>query len=154
MTWAQAQISAPGAVGGEPLAPGKALSFVIHGPPVTKKNSARIARRKDGTPFVLPSSQAAKWSRIAIQQLIVQKPRGLWPAIAVPVNCRALVYRERRVGDLLNYLQAIADALEDAGVVVDDKLCVAWDGSRLMHDKLRPRVEITLAPFEEGIRQA
>jgi Holliday junction resolvase RusA-like endonuclease len=45
-------------------------------------------------------------------------------------------------------MQALADTLEAAGVVPDDKYIAAWDGSRLLKDAADPRVEVTLTPME------
>jgi Holliday junction resolvase RusA-like endonuclease len=117
--------------------------FIIEGPPSTKKNSARILRRADGSPFIMPSKRAKSWAKAAVPQLRQQDTAP--DPIDRPVNVAALVYRERAVGDLVNYLQAIADALEAAGVVRNDRLIVSWDGSRLLKDKARPRVEVVIA---------
>lgn len=120
--------------------------FVVTGPPRTKKNSARIFKRADGSPFIMPSKQAKSWQKDAAAQIARQNVNRLH--LQRPVNVVALVYRERAVGDLVNYLQAIADALEQAGVVRNDKWIVTWDGSRLKKDKARPRVEITITETE------
>lgn len=116
------------------------MRFVIEGPPRTKKTHQRIARRKDGSPFILSAKSSVNWERKAIEQLLSQAQ----PCITGTVNCRALIYRERLVGDAVNYYQAIADALQGAGVVQNDRLIVSWDGSRLLKDAHRPRVEIEL----------
>lgn len=60
---------------------------------------------------------------------------------------KASFFRERSVGDLVNYLQALADALQEAGVVADDRLIASWDGSRLHKDSARPRIELEIAPL-------
>jgi Holliday junction resolvase RusA-like endonuclease len=123
------------------------LRLVIEGAPRTKKNSQRILRGRGGRPFVAQSKQHDAWANAAVLQLRSATRRQGWPftlPIVAPVNVRALVYRARAVGDLLNYLAAVSDALEAAGVVQDDKLCVSWDGSRLLKDAARPRIEITL----------
>lgn len=135
------------------------MKLVIEGAPRTKKNSLRRIRRGRKT-FTVPSAAHEAWEAMAIPQLRHQWHRvctevdhqrgrvtygGPW---AGALNMRALVYRERDVGDLLNYLAAVSDALERAGVVLDDKLIVSVDGSRLAIDRKRPRVEIelTVAP--------
>lgn len=117
------------------------MRLVIHGAPRTKKNHQRIARARDGRRFVLPAKQYERWAGFAIGQL---KRQYSGPPIETPVNMRAIVYRERAVGDLLNYLAAISDVLEDAGVVVDDKWIVSVDGSRMAKDAKAPRVEIEI----------
>ncbi len=61
----------------------------------------------------------------------------------------AQIFRERNVGDLGNYLAAICDALESAGVVINDKWIQSFDGSRLSLDRDNPRVEIVLSEMNE-----
>src|SRR5262245_30597687 len=99
----------------------------IFGPPRTKKNSARIVRAGQRM-RILPSVAHQAWAKSAVEQL-----QHAWrlPPLDAPVSVAATVYRERGVGDLVNYLQAIADALEKAGVVINDRQIVSWDGSRL-----------------------
>lgn len=91
----------------------------------------------------MPSLAFEAWNRIAQVALIPVKQRG---TIQESVNCRALFYRDRNVGDAVGYYQALADALEDARVIHDDYLIVSWDGSRLLKDCAKPRVEVTLEP--------
>lgn len=115
----------------------------ILGKPTTKKNHARIVRnRATGLPFILQSKQAVAWERSAVLQL-----KSAWrrPPLTMPVTMSAVVYRERATGDLLNYLAAISDALEKAGVVEDDRLVASLDGCRLEKDAKRPRVEVTIS---------
>lgn len=122
------------------------LRFCIWGKPTTKKNSMRIVRnKKTGLPFIMQSSQQKSWARAAVMQLRTQFTEfGAPCAITEPVNMSAIVYRERATGDLLNYLAAVSDALEAAGVIVNDKQVVSLDGSRLDKDAKRPRVEVEL----------
>ena len=125
------------------------MTLVVIGPPRTKKNSLRVMRGKGGRPFVAQSREACAWEEIAILQLQAQRARFdarspvplPW---VVPANLRALVYRDRAVGDLGNYLAAVCDALERAGIVANDRLVAGFDGSRLLVDRKNPRVEIEL----------
>ena len=124
------------------------MTFTILGPPVTKKNSARIVRnRKTGVPFLLQSKPHEKWVKSAVDQLLGQRREH---ALTVPVTMAAKVYRAKRIGDLGNYLAAVCDALEEAGIVANDRLIQSFDGSRLLHDKENPRVEIQIEPMEVG----
>jgi len=117
------------------------MRLTILGAPRTKKNSSRVltfgTRRK-----IVPSEPYLRWRDAAVMQI----PRAL-RLPDQPYNCRLLIYRERRTGDAVGYYQAVADMLEEAGVLSDDKWIVAWDGSRLLHDKHRPRVEIEITPL-------
>lgn len=118
------------------------ISLTIVGAPVTKKNSPRIFRSKrTGKPFVMPSKCAVDWTDSAILQIARQH---VGRPIEAHVNVAALVYRKKSTGDLLNYLAAIHDALEAAGVVANDRLIVSVDGSRLLKDASSPRVELTI----------
>jgi len=121
----------------------------IVGNPATKKTSNRIFRVR-GRIVVAPSAANAIWARSAIPQL-----KTCWnrPPLTLPVQVAARFFRRdnRRV-DLVNLMQAVADALEHAGVVVNDRLIVSWDGSRLSKDAVRPRVELEVELFNEAAR--
>lgn len=135
------------------------MRLVILGAPRTKKNSLRRLKRGKRV-FTVPSLAHEQWEAVAVAQLRKQHAyvRTIYgpdyaAMITTPVNLRAVVYRERAGrADLLNYLAAISDALERAGVLEDDRLVASLDGSRLMLDRARPRVEIELtpAPTAEG----
>lgn len=122
------------------------MMFMILGAPRTKKNHGRRIKRGLRI-FHVPSQACTDWTEAAVLQLRAQNRlvQGTWPYES-RVNVRALIYRDANRGDAVGYYQAIADALEAAGVVEDDKLCVSWDGSRMFVDKARPRVEIVLEP--------
>lgn len=122
--------------------------FTIVGPPRTKKTSQRILRAPGGRPFVMPSKVSRAWGKDAIYQLDRQKPHPKWPAIAGPVSVRALFYRDADRGDLTNYEQGVGDALQGAGIIVNDKQIESWDGSRKLIDRANPRVEIFIEPME------
>lgn len=128
--------------------------------PVTKKNSAQIIPgRKFGA--LLPSEAYQTWSAGSLRAFreagMVERYRATvsgklrtlyrwlpWPAIDYPINCRAFIYRHAAIGDAVGYYQAVGDLLELAGAVANDKWIVSWDGSRLLKDPGRPRVEIEL----------
>lgn len=139
------------------------MKLVIVGVPTTKKNHGQVVhsgpkcpacKRGTGRPFVFPSAESKAWTKSAVEQLKVQaaagaKNPGCW-RWDIPINCRALFYRERSVGDANNYYAALADALEEAGVVANDRLIVSWDGSRLLKDAANPRIEILLSPVDDA----
>ena len=117
--------------------------FVVLGNPRTKKTSQRIARRGDGTPFIMSAAFTKDWADSAIAQL-----RSHWHrcgALNQPVAVRALIYRDRNVGDATGFYQAIGDALQSAEVITNDSLIEHWDGSRRLKDAANPRVEIWLS---------
>lgn len=124
------------------------MTYVIKGAPRTKKNHQRIARRKDGVPFILQAKTTDAWTRSAVLQLRTQHGCLGMPTYRVPVRLSARVYREKAVGDLLNYLAAVSDALEAADVVENDRLIVSLDGSQLLKDAANPRVELEIREVE------
>jgi hypothetical protein len=132
-------------VSGDGGVPVEGRSFVLYGPPRTKKTHNRVVFRK-GRPKVLPSAAWCAW-------LDALRETGQLPAVemlpARPYNCRALFWRDRDAGDSQGFYQGLADVLQEGGVVPDDKWLVAWNGSRLLVDRACPRVEVTLTPIEE-----
>jgi len=122
------------------------MRLVIFGPPRTKKNSQRIVRA-GRHPRILPSRAQVAWAKSAIEQLAHQWKR---PPLREAVHVAATFFRERKVGDLINFAQALADALQAAGVVSDDKFIESWDGTRLSKDAANPRVELTIEPLAEA----
>ena len=116
------------------------VSFVITGPPRTKKNHGRRIMR-GGRVYSIPSEAYETWDASAMVQL---KKQFSGDPIASEVNCRALFFRHANVGDAVGFYQALADTLEHAGVLTNDQLIRSWDGSRLLKDKDNPRVIVTL----------
>jgi len=117
-----------------------ALTLVLLGAPRTKKNSPRVVGN-----VPLPSAAFAEWNAQVQPQLAIARAKTTQPLpITVPVNARALFYRKTLTGDACNFYQALADALQEGGIVKDDKLIVSWDGSRLLKDSKNPRVIVSL----------
>lgn len=113
------------------------LSLTILGAPRTKKNHGSVIQRGKRR-YHIPSAAWTKWVHAA-----GVVPVGLG-CIKRDVNCRALFYRDALRGDAVGYYQGLADFLENRGLVLNDKLIVSWDGSRLLLDRENPRVEVTL----------
>jgi Holliday junction resolvase RusA-like endonuclease len=134
---------------GPRVAPGRRIVLVIPGAPRTKKTSNRIVRvggsRKSFK--ILPSAAHESWFERAMLLMRAEfralTIAGLAP-IARPVHVRAIFYRDAARGDLVGYQQALADFLERAGIIVNDKYVVSWDGTRLEVDRGRPRIEVTV----------
>ena len=111
--------------------------------PVSKKNSQRIGRGRDGRAFILPSKQYQQYERDALWAL---RPKPERP-IERPVNVRCLFYMQtRRRVDLTNLLEAADDVLVHAGILLDDHsgIVASHDGSRVLWDKHSPRTEIEI----------
>ncbi len=120
--------------------PAKLIRLTILGAPRTKKNHG--FRTKQG--HQMPSAAYSAWDRMAQMQIARQRPHGLLATIGSPVNVCAIFYREALVGDAVGFYQALADTLEKAGIVENDRLIVSWDGSRLLKDAKNPRVEVEI----------
>lgn len=74
------------------------------------------------------------------------------PAFASPVLVEAVFYREKNLGDLAGFITSLADVLEAAGIVENDRLIVGWpmprDGDEPMRkDAERPRLELWIIPW-------
>jgi hypothetical protein len=63
-------------------------------------------------------------------------------------NLAARFYTDSRgdQADRFGLEQGLADALQDAGVVTDDWQFRTGDGTRVVSDHARPRVELTITP--------
>lgn len=103
---------------------------------------------------MLPSPQFEAWNKTAQWSLFVEVKRKMPRSVTAPVNCAALIYREALTGDAVGYYQALADALEEAGIVENDRLIVSWDGSRLLKDAANPRIEVTLTAVADEPQEA
>ena len=142
------------------LRPGESISFVLPVVPRTKKNSREHIKRrtKHGKLITVPIPSAPYRQMEALEGQIVvfvarrQLRLAAFPfpvsmqalRLEQPINCAAIFYREKDLGDAVGYYQGLADALEAAGVVADDKWIKQWDGSRLAKDAERSRIEVTL----------
>lgn len=119
------------------------LKIILTGEPRTKKNSQRIFVRPDGTRFVRPSAQFERYENSCLWQL--KKYRRL--EITGPVNVACVYHMPTlRKVDLCNLLEATCDILVRAGVLLDDNSAIvaSHDGSRVVLDRSKPRVEITI----------
>lgn len=118
--------------------PAGGYRLMIMGAPRTKKNHG-TRLKIGGQVKTVPSAAWRAWRDEALKQI----PAGMLPD--APYNCAALFYRDRAAGDAVGYFQGLADVLQEAGVVSDDKWLLAWDGSRLMKDATNPRVELMIS---------
>lgn len=119
--------------------------------------------------------EAMKFAPILLGQL---RCAGVELPIREPVSCAALFFSDLGTGDLSGYMQGLGDWLQanqykcrqsdgsykirtvptgnckvyrtGAGIILDDRLIASWDGSRLLKDSKRPRIEVTLETIEDG----
>lgn len=136
-----------------------AVQFVFSGAPRTKKNSQRqfMAVSKAGKRYrrVMPSKAYCDWLDLvraqAFEVMGDLRTKGVTFPITGPVAVKAHFYRQRDCGDLCGFEQALGDALQDIGVIDDDRQIVSWDGTRLLKDARNPRVVVSI---EEEFRAA
>lgn len=125
------------------------IKFTLPIRPVTKKNNGRIVMRGN-YPILLPSEQYLKFEKESLPYLIhVKNTAGV---INYPVNCECLFYMDaRRRIDLPNLLNAIDDSMVKSGLILDDNrdIIAGHDGSRVLHDKANPRIEITISEMQD-----
>lgn len=122
------------------------MKLVILGAPRTKKNSPRIVPVGKGY-RLLPSKAYEQYETAALWQ--IRRPRE---SISSAVNVKCVYYMPTRGRvDLCNLLEATCDILVKAGVLADDNssIVAGHDGSRVVVDKARPRVEIEIGEVEQ-----
>jgi Holliday junction resolvase RusA-like endonuclease len=119
------------------------LTMTLLGKPISKKNSQKIWYNKAlGRLMIVPSDQFKRYEKECLRQIPPTQKLKLEGNLRL---CARYWMPDRRVVDLLNLLAATSDLLEKAGVVVNDKDFINFDGSRIVGvDKERPRVEILI----------
>lgn len=122
------------------------MKFTLEVIPRTKKNSSQMIMFK-GKPRLIPS----KYYKQFEQECLMQIKNEYKMQINTPVNVKAIFYMptKRRV-DLTNLLSALDDMLVKANVVSDDNrdIIAAHDGSMVLYDKEKPRIEIEIKKLE------
>lgn len=128
------------------------IKFTIPVRPVSKKNHGQIVMR-GAYPIMLPSKQYIQFEKESLPYFIhVKNTAGV---INYPVNCECIFYMDaRRKVDLANLLNAVDDAMVKAGLIIDDNrdIIAGHDGSRVLHDKANPRIEITIIELTDYIQ--
>lgn len=131
------------------------LRFTIMAEGRTKKNHMMIVGsgkrcpvcHKPARQFIRQGAAHDNFAELARWQLRPVPPKP----IDFPVNVQCLFYMQtRRRVDGLNLMAAIDDLLVDCGILADDnsRIVVGHDGSRVLYDPSRPRVEITITKLE------
>lgn len=125
------------------------IKFTIPTAPRSKKNNGRIVMRGN-YPILLPSEQYLKFEKESLPYFNhVKSTAGV---INYPVNCECIFYMDaRRKVDLANLLNAVDDAMVKSGLIIDDNrdIIAGHDGSRVLHDKANPRIEITISEMQD-----
>jgi hypothetical protein len=130
------------------------LTVTISGRPASKKNN-RVhvpVVRKDGRTFTKPIPNAAyrQWLH-SLRTILVLRGGGAaaLPHWDIPLRLDAVFFEHpMQRGDLFGYLDALADGLQDVGVITNDRLFRALGDCRVERDRDHPRVTFTLTPLE------
>lgn len=123
------------------------LKIIIKGCPRTKKNHSQIVNN-GGRRMVIPSKQYKEFENNFVADCMEQKAWNKKIDSPVEIKCLYYMQTKRRV-DLTNLLEATDDALQTAGVIIDDcaNIVVSHDGSRVYYDNKNPRTEIYISPY-------
>jgi Holliday junction resolvase RusA-like endonuclease len=124
------------------------MHLTLLGRPITKKNHTQ--RTRSG--HQIQSNAYLQYEKDCIWQI----PAKMRLSASGRYNLKALYYMPidyattRAVVDLSGLLQATCDILAKARVIEDDncRIIAGYDGSRVLHDKLNPRVEIVLSTID------
>ena len=101
--------------------------------------------------MVIPNSRYNAWIKDAVAQVqnYLLDRYGVLPFFQSEVSVRATIYRHtKRRADLVNVLQSICDALQEADVIMDDFQIKSLDGSRLIlgvpKEEARAEIEVEI----------
>jgi Holliday junction resolvase RusA-like endonuclease len=117
----------------------------------SKKETRFKALFKNGWKYaqvlIIPGKAYKKWEKAARTQLMALLPPGR-KLLTVPLHIKAIFYYKGPRPDLQGAMESLADCLESY-IYEDDKQIESWDGSRMVWDKVNPRIEIEIAPFDQ-----
>lgn len=120
------------------------ITLTLPGSIRSKKNSKQVVmvggKNCPRRPMILPSKAYKEWEdqarRVAWLDAVV-------PPLSGPIHIEAHFYCKGTLPDLSGACESIADCLE--GIIYqNDKQIYSWDGSRVHHDLLNPRTEVTI----------
>jgi len=120
----------------------------------SKKNSRTATtvggKNKPVRAILVPSQAYQKWEKAArqyVQKAIQGTALPLAPSGGIAVQ--AVCYYKGKRPDLSGALESVGDMIEGL-VIADDSQIISWDGSRVRHEKRRPRIEITVWEVDHG----
>lgn len=126
------------------------MKLMIHGTPVTKKNSQRIVKLGNGRYSIRPSKAFEEYQEQAGWFIPGAMRKGL--SGRYNVKCVYFMPTRRKV-DLVNLIEATMDILVHYSVLEDDNsnIVAGHDGSRVEYDRYNPRVEIEIEEIRDGL---
>lgn len=135
----------------------KSLKFVVPGRAIVKKNTAKVRtvwRDNVPTKRKVCSPQYQLWAGNALPYLI-NIGRRLKRPIKVKLNASFKFYFKNHSGeaDLAALYEGIQDEMVNSGIITDDRLIYAHNGSEKIYDPKEPeRIEVELMPLDEWKR--
>lgn len=126
------------------------MKLMIHGTPVTKKNSQRIVRLGNGRYSIRPSKAFEAYQEQAGWFI----PGAMRKGLSGRYNVKCVYFMQtRRKVDLVNLIEATCDILVHYRVIADDNssIVASHNGSRVDYDKENPRVEIEIEEIRDGL---
>lgn len=90
----------------------------------------------------MPSKAYEKWEKAA-RLYVWGTGKAMIPPLTCPISIEAHFYFKGQRPDLSGCLESIGDCLEGI-LYADDAQIESWDGSRVHHDKARPRTEVVI----------
>lgn len=113
-----------------------------HGPEYCQE----CGQSASGFPKIIPSKAHGEWHAEAMRQCENIKPQLVREGVELPitalVNVKALFYQDADRADAVGLYESLADLLQDAGIIKNDKQIVSWEGSLPLVDRGGPRVEV------------
>lgn len=126
----------------------------IPGRPATKKNRAvpirAVSRAGRSYTRTIPNPEYRRWEARFVADIFAQY-RGKPPRIATPVWAEIAFYEHpRQRGDLGGYFDALADGLQAAGILTNDRQIRGALLHPIRRDRDHPRIEVTLSPLRDN----
>ena len=119
------------------------LRLTLHGVARTKKNSQRLFSLPNSARRVVPSAAYCAWFEAAKTAVMLAKLGDL--KLNFDMNFEAVFFMPKDNCDLTGLKDGLADFAQGAGLITNDKLIRTWDGSKVVIDRDRPRVEVLIS---------
>ena len=127
------------------------IKITIPGNIRSKKNSKQVCmiggKNAPRRPMILPSKAYKQWEKAARAAVLEQIEGMAGMPTMEDVEVKAVAYCKGRLPDLSGMLESVGDCLE--GIIwADDRQIKSWDGSRVVRDKERQRVEVEVVKIK------
>lgn len=122
----------------------------------SKKNQKKIYKRRGGGMFIGNDKRTSEALEALVLNFTLQASKQLEGPISEPIQAIFRFHypltkkgnKPKRVADLSNLYQGPEDALQKAGVILDDNLIESHDGSRRIYGSPQKILEVALLTFD------